>query len=70
MLIVWNVVLLGSAAINVAEVVFAKDTLDSGNVGFGIIVAASGVGLAAGATSRRPRSAPSGFVATTRARSR
>jgi MFS family permease len=53
-LIVWNVVLLGSAAINVAEVVFAKDTLDSGNVGFGVIVAASGVGLAIGSYLAAP----------------
>lgn len=47
-LIVWNVALVGSAAINVAEVVFAKETLDAGNVGFGILVAASGVGLMIG----------------------
>jgi MFS family permease len=53
-LIVWNVVLLGSAAINVAEVVFAKETLDSGNVGFGILVAASGVGLAVGSYLAAP----------------
>jgi MFS family permease len=53
-LIVWNVVLLGSAAINVAEVVFAKDTLESGNVGFGILVAASGVGLAIGSYLAAP----------------
>jgi MFS family permease len=53
-LIVWNVVLLGSAAINVAEVVFAKDTLDAGDVGFGAIVAASGVGLAAGSYLAAP----------------
>ena len=53
-LLVWNVVLLGSAAINVAEIVFAKETLDSGNVGFGVIVAASGVGLAAGSYLAAP----------------
>jgi len=53
-LVVWNVVLLGSAAINVAEVVFAKETLDSGNVGFGILVAASGVGLAVGSYLAAP----------------
>jgi MFS family permease len=53
-LIVWNVVLLGSAAINVAEVVFAKETLDAGNVGFGVIVAASGVGLAIGSWLAAP----------------
>ncbi|HXF98709.1 MAG TPA: MFS transporter, partial [Gaiellaceae bacterium] len=47
-LVVWNIVVLGSGAINVAEVVFAKDTLDAGDLGFGILVAASGVGLALG----------------------
>ena len=47
-LVVWNVALIGSAAVNVAEVVFAKDTLDGGDVGFGALVAASGVGLAFG----------------------
>ena len=53
-LIVWNVVLLASAAINVAEVFFAKDTLHAGNVGFGVIVAASGVGLALGSYLAAP----------------
>ena len=53
-LIVWNVVLLGSAAVNVAEVVFAKDTLDAGNLGFGALVAASGVGLALGSYLAAP----------------
>ncbi len=47
-LVVWNVVILGAAAINVAEVVFAKDTLGAGNLGFGALVAASGVGLVLG----------------------
>jgi MFS family permease len=47
-LVVWNVALLGSAAINVAEIGFAKDTLDTGDLGYGLIVAASGVGLALG----------------------
>jgi MFS family permease len=53
-LVVWNVVLLGSAAINVAEVFFAKDTLGAGDVGFGVIVAASGVGLALGSFFAAP----------------
>jgi MFS family permease len=53
-LIVWNVVLVGSAAINVAEVVFAKDTLGAGDVGFGVLVAASGVGLALGSFLAAP----------------
>lgn len=53
-LVVWNVVLVGSAAINVAEVVFAKRTLEAGNVGFGALVAASGVGLAVGSFLSAP----------------
>lgn len=47
-LIVWNVVIVGNAALNVAEVFFAKDSLDSGNLGYGVLVAATGVGLIAG----------------------
>jgi MFS family permease len=53
-LIVWNVVLVGSAAINVAEVVFAKETLGAGNIGFGTLIAASGVGLAIGSFLAAP----------------
>jgi MFS family permease len=53
-LVVWNVVLLGSAAINVAEVVFAKDTLGAGDIGFGVIVGATGVGLAIGSYLAAP----------------
>jgi len=34
-LVVWSVVLIGSAAVNVAEVFFAQDTLAAGNLGFG-----------------------------------
>jgi MFS family permease len=53
-LVVWNLVLIGSAAINVSEVVFAKDTLGAGDIGFGVIVAASGVGLAIGSYLAAP----------------
>jgi MFS family permease len=53
-LVVWNVALLGSGALNVAEVVFAKDTLDSGDVGYGALVAATGVGLAIGSFLSAP----------------
>jgi len=47
-LVVWNVVVLGNAAINVAEVVLAKIALDSGDIGFGVLVAAGGLGLTLG----------------------
>ena len=53
-LVVWNVALVGSAAVNVAEIVFAKTTLDAGNLGFGTLVAASGVGLAIGSFLAAP----------------
>jgi MFS family permease len=48
------VVLLGSAAINVAEVFFVQDELDAGDVGFGVIVGASGVGLVIGSFLAAP----------------
>lgn len=53
-LIVWNVALIGSGAINVAEVFFAKDTLNTGDIGFGALVAASGIGLAFGSFLSAP----------------
>lgn len=47
-LVVWNVVMLGNAAIDVAEVVLAKVALESGDVGFGVLVGAGGLGLTIG----------------------
>jgi MFS family permease len=47
-LLVWNVVIVGNAAVNVAEVVFAQKSLGAGSTGFGVLVAASGVGLTLG----------------------
>ena len=47
-LLVWNVVMLGNASINVAEVVLAKVSLDAGNVGFGVLIGAGGLGLTVG----------------------
>jgi MFS family permease len=47
-LIVWNVVLLGNAAVNVSEVFYAKSSLGTGNVGLGILIGASGLGLTIG----------------------
>lgn len=47
-LVVWNVVVAGNAALNVAEIKFAKDSLHAGNVGYGVLVAATGVGLTLG----------------------
>jgi DHA3 family macrolide efflux protein-like MFS transporter len=44
----WNVVMLATAGANVSEVVLAKDALSSGDFGYGLLVGATGVGLAAG----------------------
>jgi MFS family permease len=40
--------MLGIAGINVAEVFLARESLDSGNVGLGILIGASGLGLTLG----------------------
>lgn len=53
-LVVWNVVVLGAAAVNVAEVFFAQETLGAGDLGFGVIVGASGVGLVIGSYVAAP----------------
>ena len=53
-LVTWSVVALGAAAVSVAEVIFAKNDLDSGNIGFGFLVAASGLGLALGSFFSAP----------------
>jgi predicted MFS family arabinose efflux permease len=47
-LVVWNVVMLGVGGINVAEVALAKESLDSGDIGFGVLVGAGGLGLTLG----------------------
>jgi MFS family permease len=44
----WNLVMLGNAGINVAEIVLAKVDFESGDVGFGLLWAASGFGLLLG----------------------
>ncbi|MCP9484698.1 MAG: MFS transporter [Gaiellaceae bacterium MAG52_C11] len=47
-LVVWNIVFLGNAAVNVGEIVLAKVSLGAGNVGFGFLVGMSGLGLTIG----------------------
>jgi MFS family permease len=47
-LVVWNIVMLGVGGINVAEVALAKESLDAGDVGFGVLVGAGGLGLTLG----------------------
>jgi len=47
-LVVWNLVMVANAGINVAEVVLAKVPFHAGDFGFGLLVAAAGLGLAIG----------------------
>jgi MFS family permease len=47
-LLVWSVVIAGNAALNDAEVFFAKDSLDGGNFGYGLLAGSAGAGLVAG----------------------
>ena len=47
-LIVWTVVLAGNAGLNVGEVFVAKHALHAGNIGYGVLVGATGVGLVFG----------------------
>jgi MFS family permease len=44
----WNVVMLATAGANVSEVVLAKDAFSAGDFGYGLLVGATGLGLAAG----------------------
>jgi MFS family permease len=60
-LIVWNIAILGSAAVNVAEVEFAKKTLGAGNLGYAAFVAGSGMGLALGSFLSAPALAQVGL---------
>jgi len=47
-LVAWSIAMLGNAGINVAEIVLAKEVFDAGNLGFGILVGAAGLGLVSG----------------------
>ena len=60
-LVVWNIVVIGTAATNVPEVFFAKETLNGGDLGFGAFVAASGLGLAIGSYLAAPSLAKAGL---------
>jgi MFS family permease len=47
-LVVWSVAILGLAGVNVAEVILAKEVLDAGDFGYGLMVGATGIGLTVG----------------------
>jgi MFS family permease len=53
-LVVWSVFMLASAGINAAEVFLAKDTFDSGDFGYGLLVGATGLGLVLGSLAAGP----------------
>jgi MFS family permease len=53
-LVVWNVAMLANAGVNVAEVVLAKVSFHAGDFGFGLLVAAAGLGLAGGSLAAGP----------------
>ena len=44
----WNVIMLASAGVNVAEVVLAKEAFGAGDFGYGLLVGVTGLGLALG----------------------
>ena len=44
----WNVIMLASAGVNVAEIVLAKEAFGAGDFGYGLLVGATGIGLAFG----------------------
>ncbi len=47
-LIVWSIVMIGNAGVNVAEVFLAKVSYHAGDFGFGLLWAGSGIGLVLG----------------------
>ncbi len=48
-LVVWTIAMIAIASTNLAEIFLAKQTLSSGDFGFGLLWSASGVGLVCGA---------------------
>ncbi|MGH2996230.1 MAG: MFS transporter [Gaiellaceae bacterium] len=53
-LVAWSIVMLGNAGVNVAEVVLAKDVFSAGDFGYGLLLAAAGVGLLLGSLYGTP----------------
>ena len=47
-LVAWSVVMLANAGVNVSEVVLAKEVFEGGDFGYGLLVAATGLGLVLG----------------------
>ena len=53
-LVVWTTAAIGTAFVNVAEVVLAKEEIGAGNLGLGFLVGATGVGLVIGSFFAAP----------------
>jgi MFS family permease len=47
-LVAWTIVMVANGNVNVSEVALAKDSLDTGDFGFGLLMAGSGLGLMVG----------------------
>ena len=47
-LVAWSVVMLANAGVNVSEIFLAKEVFSSGDFGYGLLVAATGLGLVLG----------------------
>ncbi len=54
-LVVWSIVMLASGILNVAEIFLAKQAFNTGDLGFGLLWAGSGVGLILGGLAAAPR---------------
>jgi MFS family permease len=61
--VVWNLFMITSAGTNVAEVVLAKETLDAGAFGYGLMWGATGLGLVLGGAVFKTRAGRSIAVA-------
>lgn len=62
--VAWPIVIAASSATNVAEVVLAKHVFSAGDVGFGVLVGASGIGQALGSFLSGPANGRFGLART------
>ena len=53
-LVVWSIVMLATGLVNVAEIFLARDSFHSGDLGFGLLWAGTGVGLILGGLAAAP----------------
>ena len=53
-LVVWSIVMLATGFLNVAEIFLARESFSAGDLGFGLLWAASGVGMILGGLAAAP----------------